>query len=135
MCSRSAFRYGGRADILAASRILIVDDEPDLRGMVRLILELDGHQVAEAHNGRAALDYLRDNDVDLVITDIMMPVMGGAELISALRAGEATSKLPIIVLSASPHNVGNATVVMHKPFRPKDLREEAGRMLQQDAND
>jgi len=114
---------------MAVGRILIVDDEPDLREMVRLILEMAGHEVAEAHHGRAALDYLRANDVDLLITDIMMPVMGGAELIDALRAADATANMPIIVLSASPHHVANANVVMRKPFLPASLREEAARML------
>ena len=118
---------------MAAAHILIVDDEPDLRGMVRLILEMDGYEVVEAHHGRAALDYLRANDVDLLITDIMMPVMGGAELIDTLRAADATANMPIIVLSASPHDVANANLVLRKPFRPAALREEAARMLGTDA--
>ena len=104
------------------ARILIVDDEPDLRGMVRLILELDGHQVHEAHHGRAALERLAEIEVDLVITDVMMPIMSGNALIDRLRAEKSTAELPIIVLSASPHHVANANRVMHKPFEPRDLR-------------
>jgi DNA-binding response OmpR family regulator len=105
------------------ARILIVDDEPDLRGMVRLILELDGHQVHEAHHGRAALERLAETEVDLVITDVMMPIMSGSDLINRLRAEKSTAELPIMVLSASPHQVANANRVMHKPFDPGDLRD------------
>lgn len=117
------------------ARILIVDDEPDLRGMVRLILELAGHQVIEAHHGRAALERLREDQVDLVITDVMMPVMGGGEFIDTLRADGATTRLPIIVLSASPHDVENADLVMRKPFKPSDLREETAAMLNKNGPD
>ena len=105
------------------ARILIVDDEPDLRGMVRLILELEGHQVHEAHHGRAALERLAEVEVDLVITDVMMPIMSGSDLIDRLRAEERTARIPIMVLSASPHHVANANRVMHKPFEPSELRD------------
>lgn len=111
------------------ARILIVDDEPDLRGMVRLILELAGHTVVEAHHGRAALERLRDTDVDLVITDVMMPVMSGSQLIDELRSGKVAEGVPIMVLSASPHEVDNADHVMRKPFNPGDLRANADALL------
>ena len=115
------------------ARILVVDDEPDLRGMVRLILELAGHQVTEAHHGRAALERLAENDVDLVLTDVMMPVMRGSELVDRLRADERTARLPILVLSASPHNVENADMVMRKPFDPTELRRNVTTLLESHA--
>ena len=112
------------------ARILIVDDEPDLRGMVRLILEIGGHEVIEAHHGRAAFEWLRNGGrVDLVITDVMMPVMSGSQLIDQLRSSPDTSRLPIMVLSGSPHNVENADEVMHKPFEPEQLRRNAATLL------
>jgi CheY-like chemotaxis protein len=111
-------------------RILIVDDEPDLRGMVRLILELAGHSVTEAHHGRVALERLREVEVDLIITDVMMPMMSGSELINELRSDPSRFHLPIMVLSASPHNVNNADQVMRKPFEPQALREAVSTLLQ-----
>jgi CheY-like chemotaxis protein len=111
------------------ARILIVDDEPDLRGMVRLIFELAGHKVVEAHHGSAALERLREEPVDLLVTDVMMPVMSGSELIDQLRADPERANLPIIVLSASPHSVDKADHVMHKPFSPAHLREVANDLL------
>jgi DNA-binding response OmpR family regulator len=115
------------------ARILIVDDEPDLRGMVRLILELQGHEVFEAHHGAAALRRLGEEPVDLLITDVMMPVMSGSDLIDRLRADATLSKLPVIVLSASPHNVEKADHVMQKPFAPAELRRAAAELLSRDA--
>lgn len=111
------------------ARILIVDDEPDLRGMVRLILELAGHDVVEAHHGAAALERLKEDRVDLLITDVMMPVMDGHQLIDQVRGDPERSQLPIIVLSASPHNVELANQVMRKPFMPADLRQAAAELL------
>jgi two-component system chemotaxis response regulator CheY len=116
------------------ARILIVDDEPDLRGMVRLILELAGHDVLEAHHGAAALQRISEGRVDLLITDVMMPVMDGTELIDRLRADPERAKLPIIVLSASPHNVERADHVMRKPFAPAELRQTAAQLLEADAS-
>ena len=99
--------------------------------MVRLILEMAGHQV-EAHHGRAALECLRDGGrVDLVITDVMMPLMSGSELIDQLRTSPATSRLPILVLSGSPHRVENAEEIMRKPFEPAELRNNAAALLAQ----
>ena len=115
------------------ARILIVDDEPDLRGLVRLILELDGHEVVEAHHGAAALQRIEEERVDLLITDVMMPVMSGTELIDRLRDDPARRELPIVVLSASPHTVDRADLVMHKPFEPAELRQIAARLLRTDA--
>lgn len=111
------------------ARILIVDDEPDLRGIVRLVLELAGYEVLEAHHGAAALQRLGEESVDLVITDVMMPVMNGSELIDRLRADPEHSKLPILVLSASPHAVDRADHVMRKPFEPSELRRITASLL------
>jgi two-component system, chemotaxis family, chemotaxis protein CheY len=111
------------------ARILIVDDEPDLRGLVRLVLEIAGHTVVEANHGRTALDRMRETDFHLMVTDVMMPVMNGSDLIDAVRATPAGRLLPILVLSASPHGVAEADLVMQKPFRPDDLRVNVASLL------
>ena len=61
--------------------VLVVDDEPDLRFLHRRVLERAGHQVIEAGDGAAAWQKVREVEPDLVLTDIMMPVMNGVELI------------------------------------------------------
>lgn len=84
------------------SMILVVDDDPDIRSLVRLILETAGHVVVEAAHGKAALDIIRPNLApDIVITDLTMPVLSGAELIERLHSEQVTAAIPIVVVSAS----------------------------------
>ncbi|MGX6608451.1 response regulator [Micromonosporaceae bacterium Da 78-11] len=101
--------------------ILVVDDEPDLRFILRRIFEGAGHQVTEARNGAAALDAVGSAPPDLVVTDMMMPVMGGAELIRRLRAEPATAQIPIMAVSGDPHLAGGADLIVPKPFQKRFL--------------
>ena len=82
------------------TRILVVDDEPDIVSTLQLILDFEGYDVLLAYDGREALDQARTGRPDLIITDIMMPRMDGLELCRALRAGPETRDIPIIVLSS-----------------------------------
>ncbi len=66
-------------------QILIVDDNDELRELLRLILESAGHEIVEAANGKIALDLLKTTPVELVITDIIMPEMEGIDLIRMIR--------------------------------------------------
>jgi len=106
-----------------------VDDEPDIRFMMRIILERAGYQVAEASNGAAAIEAISLSRPDLVLTDLMMPVMNGDRLIRALRADPETSSIPILMVSA----VRNQTVAdagIDKPFEPHRLVEAVSKLLQ-----
>src|SRR6266705_684210 len=80
-------------------RILVVDDEPDQRFMLRRIFERAGHDVTEVGDGAAALAVVRESPPDLVVTDMMMPVMDGPELIRCLRGEPATAGIPILAAS------------------------------------
>ncbi len=80
----------------ADNTILIVEDDQDVRDIYRSFLE-PRFVVLDAENGRAALEMLRTHSVDLVISDVHMPVMNGVELIRALRADPAFARLPVIV--------------------------------------
>lgn len=78
--------------------ILVVDDEPDIRRIIRILLENRGYRVAEAANGAAAVEYVRTHTcVDLVIMDIMMPKLGGVE---ASREIRGLTVAPILFLTA-----------------------------------
>ncbi len=101
--------------------ILIVDDEPDVLFLLRLTLEHAGYRVEEALHGAAALEAIRRLRPDLIITDLMMPVIDGRELIQRLRQEAATATLPIMLLSASPDDRSGADRVMRKPFDPRQL--------------
>jgi CheY-like chemotaxis protein len=106
------------------STILVVDDEPSIRFLVRITLENEGFEVVEAHHGAAALERIGTSRPDLVVTDLMMPVMAGRELIERLRADPQTASIPIIVLSANGSlEAGGADVALGKPFDPPSLLE------------
>jgi signal transduction histidine kinase len=82
------------------SRILIVDDRPTNRDLVRTVLSSLGHSVVEAHDAAAAFVALGDHAPDLVIADVIMPTMDGYEFVREMRAEPATSKIPVIFYSA-----------------------------------
>jgi CheY-like chemotaxis protein len=102
--------------------ILIVDDESNMRFLIRTTLENAGYQVVEAPHGAAGLERAKESRPDLVVTDLMMPVMSGRELIERLRADPETSSIPIVVVSANSRIVDiGADAVLRKPFDPEDL--------------
>ncbi len=76
----------GRPVPAAASRILVVDDEPSMREMLGILLRRDGHDVTIAESGREAIDLIRRESFDLVVSDVKMPDVSGVEVIRAARA-------------------------------------------------
>lgn len=84
-----------------APHLLLVEDHADLRDFLRGLLQ-DDYRLTEAHNGREALDFLEQTDVvpDLIISDWMMPVLDGFQLLETLRAREAWRSIPVILLTA-----------------------------------
>ena len=107
--------------------ILIVEDDEDVREVLQEELE-DEYRVLEAENGREALKLVEETPPDLVVTDIMMPVMDGLELCRQLKTGELTSHIPVIMLT-SRGSVENqlegletgADDYVSKPFSPREL--------------
>ena len=111
------------------ARILVVDDEPAQRFMLRRIFEQAGHQVRDAGDGAEALRAVRESAPDLVVTDMMMPVMDGGELIRQLRCGPATGGIPILAASGDPNLAVGADAVISKPYRQERLIEVADELL------
>lgn len=105
----------------ASGTVLVVDDEPDIRYLLRVILELAGYRVVEAEHGEAALEQVRDSPPQLVLTDQMMPVMSGSELIERLRAEASTKSIPILMVSAACSVQPGADALLGKPFDPDEL--------------
>jgi DNA-binding response OmpR family regulator len=108
-------------------RILIAEDEPMMATALEKKLISDGHQVVYAQDGRTALELLKKDLPDLIITDIMMPYTSGLELIGVIRS-DIKLKIPIIVLSG----MGEEETVLQafelgaddfiiKPFNPTEL--------------
>lgn len=114
--------------------ILIVDDESNMRFLHRMILESGGYEVIEAAHGAAALERAKESPPDLVITDLMMPVMSGRELIERLRADPVTAGVPIVIVSANPRSVLEAAdAVLGKPYDPDELLSAARSLMQDEA--
>ena len=107
--------------------ILIVDDEFGLAEMLRDMLRESGFEVTLAINGRLALEILEEAKVDLVLTDMMMPVIDGAELAAAMRRDDRHRDTPIIMMTslptARPQPDGLFDAVLRKPFTPELLLE------------
>lgn len=104
--------------------ILVVDDEQEIRSLIRVYLEKDGYSVEEAQNGREALEKFH-KDIDLMVLDIMMPHMDGVEVLRRVRK---ESNIPIIILSAKSEDYDKilgldlgADDFMVKPFNPLEL--------------
>ena len=113
-------------------KVLVVDDESNMRFLLRMVFETEGFEVVEAHHGAAALERVKEEEPDLVVTDLMMPVMGGRELIDRLRSDPDTTSIPILVLSANGNlRIGDANAALGKPFDP-DLLLENVRTLSQE---
>lgn len=81
-------------------RILIVEDEPAIREVVRFHLELAGHEVEESGHGRQALERLRAEPFALIVLDVMLPGLDGVSLCRAVRSGGANVATPILMLTA-----------------------------------
>jgi CheY-like chemotaxis protein len=99
----------------------VVDDEPDQRFLLRRILQRAEYEVSEANDGAAALRAVRESAPDLVVTDMMMPIMGGVELIRCLRSDPATAHIPILAVSGDTHLAGAADAVLPKPYEWRHL--------------
>ena len=112
------------------SKILIVDDDPGTRYVCRLILERQGYEVVEAGHGEAALHLMRPDPLPrVVLTDLMMPIMGGFELIHRLRSEPRTAAVPIVVVTSNPEAArsllasGLVDAVVGKPFNAAGLAD------------
>lgn len=106
-------------------RILVVDDEPRIIGFIRMNLELEGHQVIEAHSGLEALEAVRTKLPDIVLLDVMMPDLDGFETLRMLRE---FSNIPVIMLTAKGEENDRvyglelgADDYIPKPFGPREL--------------
>src|SRR5215467_1917278 len=114
-------------------RILVVDDEPRMINFIRMNLELEGHEVVEAHNGLEALEAVRTKLPDIVLLDVMMPELDGFETLRMLRE---FSTIPVIMLTAKGEENDKvyglelgADDYVAKPFGPRELSSRVRAVL------
>lgn len=121
-------------------RVLIVDDSPAMRSFVRRVIEMSAFDVSEylqAANGRDALDRLRTERVDIILSDVNMPVMDGEQLLEALSRDDVLRSIPLLVIStdATEQRIERllglgARGYVTKPFLPEDLRAQLQYILE-----
>jgi len=121
------------------TKIMIVDDEPDLLEVVKLILESDNYKVVTAGSGQEALDKIEKEMPDLVLLDIIMPKMDGWEVFSRIKSNPKTHEIPVIMLTAKDQRI-DKLIGLHvvrvddyitKPFGRSELLERIRRVLQE----
>ena len=116
--------------------MLVVDDDPDILEALSEILEAEGFEIRRARNGKEALERLEPDPPQLILLDLMMPVMDGWEFAQRMRQRPSVAGITLIVLSAD-RNVGSkATDIgavghLAKPFELNDLLDMVRRSLSQ----
>ncbi len=110
---------------MGKKKILLADDEEDIKTVIKLYLESKGYDVVTSYDGLDTLDKVKAEKPDLILLDIMMPVINGFEVCKQLKADENTSHIPIVMLSAASQadsveqaiEAGAVDYIM-KPFEP-----------------
>jgi CheY-like chemotaxis protein len=127
--------------LATGKEVLVVEDDAGMRGLLRRMLEAEDWTVAEAENGRQALDRLAQAQPSLIILDLLMPVMDGFEFIEELHQDERWRKIPVIVVSAKEVTQvdrarldGHVTKILQKGAFTKErllaeVREVVGRLI------
>ena len=116
--------------------VLAADDDPDILELVAFRLERSGYTVLQARDGEEALQLALERRPDLAVLDVMMPKIDGFELTRRLRAEEATSRMPIILLTARAQDAdvqqgfdAGADDYIRKPFSPQELSSRVQAIL------
>lgn len=121
---------------MEGTKILVVDDEPDVVTLIARALSTEGFDVLGAYDGISALDIAESESPDLVLLDIMMPMMSGYEVCQQLKANPRTNGIPVLCLSSAHtpdarencRKAGAAALVL-KPFTPAELIAQIRRHL------
>ncbi len=116
--------------------VLVVDDDPVILKLLEVNFDMEGFAVLVARDGAEGVEVARRERPDLIVSDIMMPVMSGIELVAELKGDPDTSDIPIILLSAKAQNAdvhtgldAGADDYVTKPFEPLDLVDRVNRLL------
>lgn len=125
----------------AKARILAIDDNADIRGLLSFVLGKENYEVTTAADGIAGLQLIKDNKPDLILLDVMMPEFSGFDVLDAVRSDKDSHvrDIPVLMLTAksSTEDVDEAlrlgaTSYIVKPFRPAKLVEKVRDLLNPD---
>ncbi len=113
---------------MAKTKILVIEDEPDLLEVIQYNLERDGHKVIACRNGEQGLSRIRTDNPDLVILDLMLPGIDGVEVCRRVKGDPVTRGIPVIMVTAKAEESDivlglglGADDYIGKPFRPREL--------------
>jgi two-component system phosphate regulon response regulator PhoB len=113
---------------LVKTKILVIEDEPDILEVIQYNLEREGHKVIACRNGELGLSRIRTDDPDLVILDLMLPGMDGVEVCRQVKSDPVTRAIPVIMVTAKSEESDivlglgiGADDYITKPFSPKEL--------------
>ena len=122
------------------SKILVVEDDPDIADLIRIYLEKSGHTVYRLASGGGVMARLRSNPPDLVILDLMLPEIDGLAVCQSIRRDTATAAIPVIMLTARGDEADRvaglelgADDYVTKPFSPKELNARVMALLRRTA--
>ncbi|HOW27246.1 MAG TPA: response regulator [Elusimicrobiota bacterium] len=113
----------------------MTDDEKNVVELIGFLLQKDGYDVVTAFDGKACLDKVQSEKPDLIILDIMMPIMDGYTVFTKLAENDETRKIPIIILTAKGQMKdmfamsSNIAAYMDKPFDPMEIRSKVREIL------
>jgi CheY-like chemotaxis protein len=117
-------------------KILVIDDEPSLHEMLRVILELGGYQVVGNTPQITGSNHLKESKPDLIILDLMMPEVDGFEILKRLKDDQATRDIPVVICTVRDYPEDHATAeelgasrYITKPFEPSDFLDIIGEAL------
>jgi two-component system, chemotaxis family, chemotaxis protein CheY len=123
-----------------AYNVLIVDDSQITRKVIRKTVAISGFDLGEcweAENGREALNVINTHWVDLILTDLNMPVMNGLEMVSELKKNEEFQNIPVVLITTEGSETRleeayalGVTAYIQKPFQPEDIRDVLVRIME-----
>jgi len=118
------------------ARILVADDDVDIRELIEFKLATLGHEIVAVHDGAAAIDVCRDLKPDLAVLDVMMPGMSGLDAIRVIRNDPDLADMPVILLTARAQESdvetgfdSGADDYITKPFSPRELASRVQALL------
>jgi CheY-like chemotaxis protein len=116
--------------------VLVVDDEPDVVKLFEITLQQGGYEVIPAYDGISALDIAEADKPDLILLDIMMPMMSGYEVCQQLKGNPQTQNIPVVFITSAHNEMtrdsakqAGAQALLVKPILPEELVAQVGRYM------
>ncbi len=120
---------------MAARTVLLLEDNPSVRELIKVLLETEGYAIIEASDGQDGLDKAESMKPDLMILDLMMPGLDGENVLRAMRRHSKLSKVPVLVVSGkyesldALRNLIGHENIFPKPFEPSRMLDRIGELI------